>query len=332
MELLFSVIVPIYKVEKYLRQCIDSILSQEYDNYELILVDDGSPDNCPQICDEYASMDRKVKVIHKQNGGLVSARKAGCQVASGKYILNVDGDDWVKEGYFAALDRVIRQYNPDVICFGAVFAWNDKSEEYPLTYAEGMYSKNMIQEVINPILIEAENGRYFSPAVWAKAVKKELYVKCQMMVDERISIGEDSACTKPIIYMAENLYIMSNCLYSYRQNEQSMTKNRKAFSLEAPVLIAKEFERVMGESSEMMAQIQRNLVHNLFNAAVSQFNREENLLNIKKEIREALNDNYTKNAIRQCNYSWKYKKGVVAKICLKYELMLLMRIYCKRRS
>ena len=78
----FSVIVPIYNVEKYLKQCVDSILNQTYKDFELILVDDGSPDNCPAICDEYAQTDSRVKVIHKQNGGLVSARKAGSEIAN----------------------------------------------------------------------------------------------------------------------------------------------------------------------------------------------------------------------------------------------------------
>ena len=81
----FSIIVPIYKVEKYLCQCIDSILAQDYTDYELLLVDDGSPDTCPTICDEYAKKDNRIKVVHKPNGGLVSARKAGSEIAQGEW-------------------------------------------------------------------------------------------------------------------------------------------------------------------------------------------------------------------------------------------------------
>ena len=91
--MLFSVIVPIYNIEKYIRRCIDSVLEQSFTDYELILVDDGSPDGCGAICDEYAAKDTRIKVIHKQNGGLVSARQAGIKVASGDYIFNLDGDD-----------------------------------------------------------------------------------------------------------------------------------------------------------------------------------------------------------------------------------------------
>ena len=92
---MFSVIVPVYKVEEYLRRCVDSILAQTYTDFELLLVDDGSPDACPQICDEYARLDPRVRVIHKPNGGCVSARNAGISAARGEYICYVDGDDRV---------------------------------------------------------------------------------------------------------------------------------------------------------------------------------------------------------------------------------------------
>ena len=93
--MLFSVIVPIYNVQKYLKRCIESVLSQTFSDYELILVDDGSLDECPTICDEYAKTNEKIKVIHKQNGGLVSARQAGIRVATGDYVFHLDGDDAV---------------------------------------------------------------------------------------------------------------------------------------------------------------------------------------------------------------------------------------------
>ena len=95
MEPLISVIVPVYKVELYLRQCVDSLLAQTYSNLEIILVDDGSPDGCPAICDEYARKDSRVRVIHKPNGGLSDARNVGLDAARGEYIGFIDSDDWV---------------------------------------------------------------------------------------------------------------------------------------------------------------------------------------------------------------------------------------------
>ena len=98
-DVLFSVIVPVYNIERYLEKCVDSILNNTYKNFELILVDDGAPDGCPRICDSYSEKDKRVRVIHKKNGGLVSARQAGIEIATGDYVVCVDGDDWVSENY-----------------------------------------------------------------------------------------------------------------------------------------------------------------------------------------------------------------------------------------
>ena len=111
---LVSIIVPIYKVEPYLRRCLDSIVNQSYTNLEIILVDDGSPDNCPQICDEYASKDNRIKVIHKKNGGLSDARNAGLDICKGEYISFVDSDDWVDEKYIETLLDLAIKENVDI--------------------------------------------------------------------------------------------------------------------------------------------------------------------------------------------------------------------------
>lgn len=113
---LFSIIVPVYKVEKYLPQCVDSLVAQDFDNYEIILVDDGSPDRCPQICDEYAARYSHVKTVHKPNGGLSDARNKGVEVASGRYITFVDSDDfWRGTDVLSGVARIIDEYAPDIV-------------------------------------------------------------------------------------------------------------------------------------------------------------------------------------------------------------------------
>lgn len=111
---LVSIIVPIYKVEPYLQRCIDSIVNQTYTNLEIILVDDGSPDNCPQICDEYAAKDNRIVVIHKENGGLSDARNAGLDICKGEYISFVDSDDWIVLNYIEVLLSIITKENADI--------------------------------------------------------------------------------------------------------------------------------------------------------------------------------------------------------------------------
>ena len=109
MEDLISVVVPIYNVENYIKKCVDSILSQTYKNLEIILVDDGSPDNCPQICDEYAQKDNRIKVIHKENGGLSDARNAGIDISKGKFITFIDSDDYIEKDYVEVLYNSIKE-------------------------------------------------------------------------------------------------------------------------------------------------------------------------------------------------------------------------------
>ena len=112
---LFSIIIPVYNVEKYLNKCVDSVLNQTFTDFEVILVDDGSPDNCPAICDSYAEKDKRVRVIHKQNGGLICARKSGLEAARGDYIGFVDSDDWIEENMYELFADMIKKYSPDMV-------------------------------------------------------------------------------------------------------------------------------------------------------------------------------------------------------------------------
>lgn len=115
----FSIIIPCYKVEKYMRQCVDSVLVQTFEDYEVILVDDGSPDGCPAICDEYAIKDNRVKVIHKENGGLSDARNAGLDVAQGEYVMFLDSDDWWDDkDALRKIDSCIKESGTDIVIIG----------------------------------------------------------------------------------------------------------------------------------------------------------------------------------------------------------------------
>lgn len=324
----FSVIVPIYNVEKYLCQCIDSILSQAYTDFELILVDDGSPDRCPEICDEYAKKDNRIKVIHKTNGGLVSARQAGCAASTGDYVLNVDGDDWVAEDYFARLDLIARQYQPDCICFGSFYVGEDQTVSHPCSLKSGLrygpYNREDIEKEIFPLLIEGEDSRKFNPSIWAKVFKREIYTDCQMALDKRIKIGEDHACTKPAIYRCRTLFIMEDCLYNYRINPLSMTKGRKVFSWGGPELIGRHFEKQISmKQCDFQDQVNRFVVHNLFNVAVSQFHRKESYRAICRDIDGHLKQPYYRNAISHCKF--RSLEGISAKAALQLRLYRLLK-------
>ena len=123
---LISVIIPVYKVEAYIHQCVDSIINQTYRNLEIILVDDGSPDNCPAICDAYAAQDSRVKVIHKENGGQSSARNAALDICSGEYIAFLDSDDWMDPTAYADVVSFLQKENVDIVVYGVKVVEGDK--------------------------------------------------------------------------------------------------------------------------------------------------------------------------------------------------------------
>ena len=123
---LFSIIVPVYNVEKYINKCIDSVLAQTFTDFELILVDDGSPDGCSAVCDDYAEKDSRIKVIHKQNEGLINARKSGLAIADGKYIGFVDGDDWIESDTYENFAEMIKKYEPDIVLSDFYYDYGNK--------------------------------------------------------------------------------------------------------------------------------------------------------------------------------------------------------------
>ena len=227
---MISIIVPIYKIERYLGICIESILEQTYENLEIILVDDGSPDNCPQICDEYARKDSRIKVIHKSNGGLVSARKAGAIAASGEYIGYVDGDDWVSKGFFGALLDIMRSYDADMVCAGQSRDLFEKSFCFFDNVPSGLYEGERLRKLKSEMMSCGEFHRLgISTYVWNKLFRREILLKHQLGVDERISIGEDAAVTYPALMDCERVYVTDNCEYHYRQREDSMLKSTASF-------------------------------------------------------------------------------------------------------
>lgn len=327
MSPLFSIVVPVYNIEKYIENCILSILKQTFTDFELILVDDGSSDRSSEICDEYALQDSRIKVIHKENGGLVSARQAGVAVAVGEYVTGVDGDDWISIHYLERFAEVIQQYRPDVVCCGAIWAYENKEVRKPLLINSGYYDRRRIEEEIFPILIERSDGVYLAPSQWAKVFRREIYKKQQQQVSTLINIGEDIACVKPCIYHSNSMYVMEDCLYYYRQNLTSMTKKREAFNWNGPQIIGQHLEQQIDmKKFDFQEQVYRNVVHNLFNVAVSQFNRNEPYQVIAKDIKENISREYYKKAIEECRFTRNFK-GFLACLALKHRLTHLMYLY-----
>lgn len=235
---LISVIVPIYMIDRYVGICIESIINQTYQNLEIILVDDGGKDRCPEICDLYKRKDERIKVIHKPNGGLVSGRKAGLQQSNGAYISYVDGDDWIGPGFIEGLYTAAETSNADMVCAGFTRDLFTKSEHFTNAIPSGIYEGDRLKWLWQNMV---SFGSYYRPGistyVWNKLFKREVLLAPQSTVDNRISIGEDGAVTYPALLNCSRVAVVENVAYHYRQREDSMLKQSTGYSSEAQKLL-----------------------------------------------------------------------------------------------
>lgn len=222
-----SVLVPAYNVDEYLDQCIESICNQIYSNLEIIIVDDGSTDRCPEICDSWAKKDERVIVCHKENGGLVSARKAGAQLATGQLITYVDGDDWLEMDAISSMVSDLEQYGVDIVIYGFIKELYGKQIRYQNNIPESVYKDEQLKkDVICKMIFDLDQfqcGVY--TYVWNKLFKREVVLANQLDVDERIVIGEDAAVVYPSIVSADAIYISEKCKYHYRQRMNSILRS-----------------------------------------------------------------------------------------------------------
>lgn len=234
---LISVIVPIYMIDRYVGLCIESILNQTYRNLEIILVDDGGKDRCPEICDLYARKDRRIKVVHKPNGGLVSARKAGLQQSNGEYIAYVDGDDWIGPGFIETLYTAARTSRADMVCAGFTRDLFSQSAAFTNALPSGIYEGDKLATLWKSMI---SYGSYYKPGittyVWNKLFQREVLMEAQNNVDNRISIGEDAAVTYPALLGCSRVMVVDNVAYHYRQREDSMLKQSTGYAAEAQKL------------------------------------------------------------------------------------------------
>lgn len=224
---MISVIVPVYKVEPYLRKCVDSILAQTYKNIEIILVDDGSPDNCPIICDEYASNYKSVKVVHKENGGLTSAWKCGLENASSQceYVMFVDSDDWIDPDCILDLMEPLESINCDIVVGNTIKFYKDDYKASPSKHS-GYYNKARLEKEIYPFVINdgTFQGRSIQVSRCAKLFKKAILLDNVQYCSDGTTYAEDLNITVPAFLDAEHVFFLEEGKgkYFYQMNPESM--------------------------------------------------------------------------------------------------------------
>lgn len=319
-EPLFSIIIPVYNLERYIEECVKSILLQDYTDYEVILVDDGSYDKSPEICDKLANNYSRVKVIHKDNGGVSTARRRGTDLAKGKYIICVDGDDWISENCLGEIANIINFYDVDIVCHGLLYDNGTTFVSSALPYRKGIYNRKQIENELFPLLIQSENASYFIPSLCGKAIKRSLLVD-NLLDNPKATIGEDGACVIPCVFHSKSLYVMDECFYYYRLNQVSATKSKKVFNWEWPKIVAEHIEKKIDiKSFDFTEQLYRKITHDFFSTALTQFYSNRSYFDISKDIRHHLEENIYLTGIRKCKFKKSFK-AIIMGFTLKHRLI-----------
>lgn len=223
-----SVIVPIYNVEKYLEECMHSLINQTLKDIEIIMVDDGSPDNCPKMCDKYAKKDSRIKVIHKENAGLGFARNSGIDVATGKFVAFIDSDDFVDLNMFEHLYQVAKEYNADEVRCGIKFydgrKFSERHDVNALTVFSG--KENVIDfmlDVIGPLPECKRDVKYMMSScccIHSRKVIEENHIR---FLSERECLSEDLIWDVDLFSKMNCIVYVPDCHYTYRMNPMSLT-------------------------------------------------------------------------------------------------------------
>ena len=342
MEALISIVVPVYNVEKYLTECVNSLLNQSYKNVEIILVDDGSTDNCPQICDGLAEKDSRIKVIHEQNAGLGMARNTGIEHATGKYIFFIDSDDYIdKDTVKLCYERAIED-NADVVLYGYNRVGENGaviSSSIPMPLRKRYAGKEIIDELL-PDLIAKDPRAKTATNLWLSACgcmfRLDIIRDSQVrFVSEREIISEDSYFLLELYKNINCASIISKAFYNYRFNLSSLTHVYRADRFEKIKLF---YQMSIAKATELQYPLEVNeRIKNLFLSFTigalkgivhSDLNRKDK----KTEFKKVFYDDMLQTAISTSNIKYEPITRKILFLLIKYKLCNLAFLVVKLKN
>lgn len=296
---LISVIVPVYNVEKYLDYCVGSIINQTYKNLEIILVDDGSSDNCPVMCDIWAKKDVRIKVVHKKNGGLSEARNVGLSIATGNFIAFVDSDDWIDLRYIEYLYNAIRHTKAEIVACNMRKVYKEPEN---MSTEEDMPEEEIAtpEEAICDIL----NNCRFRAVVWNKLYQHEI------IKDEKFEIGcfhEDEFFSYRIIDKAQKLAYIDIPLYNYRQREGSIMSSFSLHHLDVLDAYIGRIELLEQKYPDLVARDKLNFCITCVNFYIDIYNSEKAIKKKSKLRIQACRKKIQFSREELLSYSWREK-------------------------
>ena len=319
-----SVVIPVYNVEKYIKECVDSVLGQTYKNIEVILVDDGATDSCPQICDSYARNDERVKVIHKENGGLSDARNFGIDASTGDYIIFIDSDDyWDSDTAVEHIVDIIDKEHKDVVLFFFKYFYEDEQGgrivEYNKNFENITINGKSKAEQMTDII---KNHIYLSASV-TKAIKRDLFIDNDLYFVKGV-LSEDIDWSARLMFYAKSFSLLNESFYIYRQRSTSISQNIARKNI---IYIKNNIIKCIELADKFNA-----LEHEIYLQYVAyQYITFLNVCcvckdNVKEELKEMKEYSYL------LNYNWnpKVKKVYTFKKILGFNLMMkVLKLYIK---
>lgn len=298
-----SIIVPVYMVEPYVRKCVDSILAQTLKDFELILVDDGSPDSCGEICDKYAQKDGRIKVIHKENGGQATARNAALDIAKGDYIGFVDSDDWIEPDMYELLYDMCIKNDCDIAnCSSIIYFKNKtvKNGKHPLTvHNRDQAMRSMLE------------GDLYDEVVWTKLIKRSLLEKIRFPVGIAY---EDTAFTYKVFHKSSRVCCIGVPKYHYiKRDDSTMDRALKNIKIDG-VLIYDEMYQFMDKYYPDLQDLVTLKLANSAMVILNQISSNPNFSKYKNDYNKVTNilNRYINKTIRIQEYPMSVKVLLMA--------------------
>ena len=283
----FSIVIPVYKVEPYLDECVSSVVGQHYSDFEVILVDDGSPDNCGQMCDSWAKKDSRIRVVHQENGGLSAARNTGIRSGTGEYVLFLDSDDWWADPHvLEAVDAQLKKTPVDVLSYNYRKSYGDKLE--PLYFPETL-PNSRFPESLGEI---TRDDRWITGAC-NKAIRRELLTENQLYFRTGIT-SEDIDWTLRLALQSKSFAFANICVFVYRQHASSISHSATQKKIECLCDNVCECVRLLEAAPADTAQVMKPFVAYQYGtlfynvAALPSAERSQKLMNMIKQMRHLL--------------------------------------------
>lgn len=312
LSVLVSIIVPVYNVEDYLEKCVHSLQEQTYKNIEIILIDDGSPDHCPQICENLASVDSRIKAVHKVNGGLSSARRAGISVALGDYIMFVDGDDWIDNHTIQCCVEVAMKNQADCVLFSYVREYEGRSLPNPLFERDYQFNSEESEDKIHRRLIGPMQEELHHPqkldnfsSVCMKLYRTDVAKRGRIVSERVVGSSEDTIFNLYALDGCKNISYINLCFYHYRKtNVQSLTSQYKSDLVDKWDKLYEFFEEYIstaGNSDIYIEAFLNRVACGVIGLGLNEINAPKSFIQKSKSLKAILQRSLYQEALKRLN-------------------------------